>query len=200
MSDNVTSLPNRGKTLLTGAGRTLASTGQAPVGARKSFKNINPSTGLLRDNTMVDCILVRNVSGTTLYKEQVVRWKSGSRSEVDAKCYVDFVDVAGVVDEHLGSAGCPNYDCCWIAVKGQSLVKTSRTASDAEASFAVNQPVVALTAATSQATTAGRVWPAGLTTTVTTIMSIAANRIGKALSATTSANTDYSLLVNLDIA
>jgi hypothetical protein len=63
--------------------------------------------------------------------------------------------------------------------------------------------LVALTAATSAATTAGRVYPwTGLTSTVTqttdgTQSRRTINKIGRAMSATTSGNTNSDILVDL---
>jgi len=203
MSDNVTTLPRRGQTLLSGAGRTLSSSGQSPEGAEKWFKDVDPSTGALRSNKMVKCVLVRNTAGTTLYGKQIAKWKSGYRNkQVDGLSCVDFEECAGVIDDHLGSAGVPANDLFWLVVQGPALVRTSR-AANAENVWSVGQVATALTAVTSGATTAGRPRPFAVTTTVTTIMSVAFNRIGRAMSAKTTAQSGESatpyVLLDLNI-
>ena len=88
---------------------------------------------------------------------------------------------------------------CWIAVKGPTMINTAPTASTADNTFTIGDPVCALTAATSGALSAGRVAPFAVTTTVTTIMSVAFNKVGRAMSAMTSAQTIQDVLVNLEI-
>jgi len=63
--------------------------------------------------------------------------------------------------------------------------------------FNVNDVIVALTAATSQATTAGRVAPQVLTGATALLGNQVQNRLGRAMSAKTTANTNNSLLVNI---
>lgn len=204
MSNNVSGLPGRGQTLLTGAGRTLASTGQSEMleGVLKEFNDRDStSTALvkpLRSQAKVTMRLVRNVSGIALKPKFLVTWKTGKRfRQVDGYCCTDHQECAGVVDECLPAAGVPNYDLFWIAVKGPHLCKTSRTANDAECTIAEGAPLTALTAVTSQSTTAGRVqamlWN-GMTASTTQSVSICLNTIGRALTARTSANTGESTL------
>ena len=203
MADSVTTLPRRGQTLLTGTGRTLGTSGTAPAGAQKDFAYYTtpttPGAIMPAQQAMTTCILVRNRSGIALLPKRIVKWKSGSEGkEVDGYCAVDFECVAGVVDEHLPAAGVPANDLFWIAVKGPSLVLTDLANSAANV-HAVGRPFTALTAATSQATTAGRAQAFAVTTTVTSVMSIAFNKIGRAMSAKTTNQTNADLLVNLDI-
>ena len=66
MADTVSALPGRGQTLLSGAGRTLAATGQAVKleGTLKNFADRDSTaTGLSnrRTNAQVTMMLVRNV-------------------------------------------------------------------------------------------------------------------------------------------
>lgn len=204
MADNVTTLPNRGKTLLSGDNRTLSSTGQSPEGVVKYFDDVAPSTtpGVKskRSDKQVKCVLVRNAAGVALLPKLVVKWKSGKRGkQVDGYCNVDHEACAGVVDEHLPAAGVPANDLFWLAVEGPTLVTTS-SVGDATNVWAVDQIATALTAATSQGSaTAGRVRPFAVTTNTTNVASIAFNRIGRAMSAKTTANTSADLLMDLNI-
>ncbi len=87
MPDNVSGLPNRGKTYLSGSGRSLPSSyGQSAMleGYTQEFKDVdstsaNPKT--LRSNKMTTCMLVRNASGIALAAKRVVKWKSAKRNK-----------------------------------------------------------------------------------------------------------------------
>ncbi|SFH96981.1 hypothetical protein [Planctomicrobium piriforme] len=208
--ENATTLPKRGKTLLSGDGRTIASTDAAFVeGARADFDDIAPGQApgakVRRSNRRVTCILVRNVSGIALLPKRTVKWAAGYRGKrVDGYCSVTAEECAGVVDEHLPAAGVPNNDLFWIAVKGPSLTKTD-LAGGANNSIAEGDVLAALTAATSQATTSGRVAPwTGLTsaaagTTDGTQAKYLLNYLGRAMSAKTTAQTNQDILVDLAI-
>jgi len=202
MADNVAGLPGRGQTLLSGAGRTLSSTGQASKleGIAKWFSDRDSTvTGLnvLRSQKRVLMMLVRNASGIALASKAVVTWASGYRNKrVAGYCTLDHQEIAGVVDEFIGSSGVPSNDLFWLAVKGPSLVRKSN-AADATCVFTAGDILTSLTAATSQAATAGRIQPFTTTTNVTNAVSIILNRIGRALSASTTAQTGGSATPNL---
>lgn len=208
MADNVAPLPGRGKTLLSGANRTLSATGAASKleGLCKNFNDRCSAAATynqVRSQKTVKMMLVRNVSGVALAAKSVVKWATGYRNRrVGGYCSVNFEEVAGVVDEFIGSAGVPNNDLFWLAVAGPALIRKSLAAS-AECVIAEGQVLVALTAASSQAATAGRILPYAATTDVTSIASMALNRIGRALSASTTSQTGGSVtpdvLVDLEI-
>ena len=67
--------------------------------------------------------------------------------------------------------------------------------ADMSADVAAGGWVVALTAATSGATTAGRVAPQVLTGATAALAAMVQNRIGRALTAKTTANTNADMLV-----
>jgi hypothetical protein len=149
-----------------------------------------------RSNRFVRIRAVRNSSGINLLPERIARYKTTTRNtEVDGYTTVTAADWAGIVDEWLPAAGAPANTVFYIATHGPSEVLTDIAAVDTinEGDF-----LVALTAATSQATTAGRVDLAA-TTGSTTAVSInqLLNKLGRALSAKTSANTNSSILVDL---
>lgn len=211
MTDNVSGgLPRRGQTYLKGAtGRTITSTDAAQIeGATKLFDDVAPGQAsgakARRSNRQTLCILVRNASGIALLPKRIARWKSGQRGkQVDGYTTTTAAEAAGVIDEHLPASGVPANDLFWLAVKGPSLILTS-LAGDAENVISVDDTLVALTAATSQATTAGRAITWGLTATSTgstngTLTNHILNQLGKAMSAKTTANTNADLLVDLQI-
>lgn len=206
MSGNVTPLMAKGKTFLSGAGRTLSSTYGNDVGlegTRVEFDDLLPSTtggvSTPRSAGKKVCLLVRNVSGITLERRRVVKWKAGFRNKrVDGYCAVDFEEVAGVVDEALSTNGVPNHDLFWLEVKGPCLVKTALAASALNV-IAEGDKLVALTAAISQATTSGRIQSMAATTGTTSALSALYNYIGIAMSAMTTAQTNSDCLVDLKI-
>lgn len=169
-----------------------------------------------RTGRLVKCRLVRNVSGIPLLPKRCVTYQKSAGNyykRVDGYSTITADSVAGVVDEWLPTAGVRNNDLFWMVVEGPTeclndLDAVTGTRID------VGNLLIALTAVTSQATTAGRVRAVnptaastfteltGLTvseanTTDGTALAIAANIIGRALSARTSANTNSGVLVAL---
>ena len=154
----------------------------------------------LRSPGDVVCRLVRNASGITLSPKRLVNWKAGYRlKRVDGYTRTTACEVAGVTDEHFPSSGIPDGEMFWLAVKGHTLVKTSRAASAAETAWSAGARLVALTAATSQAVTAGRISPINLTGATENLANQILNNIGKAVSAITSGQTDSDCLVEVDL-
>jgi hypothetical protein len=206
MADNVVTLPNRGQTYLTGPNRTAdtsSTTTKAIQGIRKTFKDIDYSSTNVgvkppRSGGEVQCILVRNSSGIALLPGRTVIWKSTAQGkEVDGYTHLDALveqQCAGVVDEFLPTTGVPNNDYFWLVVKGPCLIKKSLDAN----TLAKDTYVVAITAATSQATTAGRIINYVQTSNATVASNQAANKIGIAMS--TSNTTAANILVYVDLA
>lgn len=198
MPDTAGQLPGRGATYLTGANRTITSTGQSLKleGYRKEFNDrdstITTGPNLLRSQKKVVMQLVRNVSGIALASKAVVTWATGYRNKrVAGYCTTNFQEIAGVVDEFIPSAGVPNNDLFWLTVKGPSLIRKS-LAADASNLILEGSVLVALTAATSQAATAGRIQPFIATSDLTNAVSCILNRLGRALSASTTNQTGGS--------
>jgi ketosteroid isomerase-like protein len=201
MSDNVTGLPKRGFTYHGGTpdsiGKTLGLEGH-PMRFMDDF----PASGGVRtkrSDSQVYAILVRNVSGVTLTPGRTVSWKAAFRGRrIDGFTTTTAQEVAGVVDDQLPAAGVANNDLFWLIVKGPVLIKTP-LAAGAGSVFAEGDVLVALTAATSQATTAGR--PAVLASAATTNTAAAIiNRFARVMSAMTTAQTNTNMLVDLNIA
>tara|TARA_R110000824_G_scaffold6882_4_gene31614 strand:- start:5142 stop:5759 length:618 start_codon:yes stop_codon:yes gene_type:complete len=138
-------------------GKTVDSSdlpGGSVVGQVHVFQDTDPANETkLRSNGDVVAIAVRNVSGISLLPKRVVTFKVDAiGKEVDGYCEVINERVAGIVDDHLPSSGCPDDDVCWIIVKGPCLAITSFV--NMAANMAVNDPVHAKAAASSTAGTA----------------------------------------------
>jgi hypothetical protein len=176
-------------------------------GIQALFKDVDPSDGTaLRSGREVKAILVRNVTGGTLYKGAIVTWAStyiGKR--VGGNCCVAMEQVAGVVDEHLSSAGVRNGDLFWLTVEGPTLALKSRVAGDGV--IVAGDPLFAATAAnstgTTGATTGGKFFMTGTTFNLTadvtggTIAQYGLNRLGRAISASTTSRTSSQELIDV---
>jgi hypothetical protein len=187
-------------------GRTIDSSnlgGPQLEGTEWEFEDIDYSSvgaKAQRTNRKVRCRIVRNASGIALLPKRVVRFKNTAGNDrvgqVDGYTTTTAADFAGVVDEWLPSAGVPANDLFYIVIEGPTRTLTD-IAGDADNVFSVGDVVVALTAATSQATTAGRVGPQDLTGATALLANQVQNRIGTALSAKTTANTNADLLIDM---
>jgi hypothetical protein len=176
-ADNVSALPKRGYTFY--GDKTPPTTYGQSVSVEGTFKTFNNETvstsggvTTLRDNQKIECILVRNASTISLLPGRVVTWQANyHRRRVDGYARLDFTGaIAGVVDDQLPAAGAQAGDLFWVMVKGPALVKTSLGA-DVQ-SFAA-------------------------TSNVTNAVSAIFNRIGLALSAKTTSNTNANVSVDL---
>jgi hypothetical protein len=104
---------------------------------------------------------------------------------------------AYVVDEML-TFNVPPYDLFYVVVKGPTLALTSLTAADfADATtIGVGDHLHCAAAASSQATTAGRIAVAGFAGTVGSVIAAqVANVVGRAMSSAQSTQTAYKLLI-----
>lgn len=169
------------------------------------FPHTDPSNQTVRlDSRPVIMRLMRNVSGVTLYAGMMVASKSGyEQKRFDGLARTTACEIAGVIDDHLGSGGVRNGDLCWVHVQGPAKVYTAYTASKL-GDVSVGSLLYAITVATSNVTTndAGRfqAWCGTFTATQTTDGTGAAillNHFGRALSACTSANTNTLKLVDM---
>jgi hypothetical protein len=207
MSQNVTPLPDRGFTY---HGGTPGAVGKSIVmeGSQVVFRDDVAVTGesakSIRSNRMTHAVLVRNTSGGVLLPGRQVTWAAGFRGRrVNGYSTTTAVEVAGVVDDQLPVGGVANNDLFWLLRKGPALVKTP-LAGGAGNVFAEGNALIALTAATSGAITAGRpaVFDFTATSTGTTNGDLGralANRFGRVMSAMTTGQTDAFMLVDLDI-
>ena len=202
MSDKVSSLPRRGQTWHGGAVDSDAYGNSVDKeGFVQEFADEEAVTGMgaqtKASSRTTTCILVRNTAAVALTPGRVVTWQADYRGKrVDGYGTATAAAVAGVVDDKLPSGGVAIGDLFWLMVKGPALVKTS-LAGDAENVIADGDNLVALTAATSGATTAGRINGQVLTGATQPLADQIQNRIGVAMSAKTTANTNADVLVDL---
>jgi len=161
------------------------------------FNDVNPHTGVQRTESQVRCRAVRNVSGITLLPGQLVQFST--TAGVYGTRVIGYSNATAgegyPVDEYLSSTtGCPNNDMCWIVIDGPAVIKTTM-AGDAGNLIPVGSWVVAATAAAStHSTTAGRVEVQVLTGATALLANQVQNRVGRALTARTTANTNTDTL------
>ncbi|MCX6141609.1 MAG: hypothetical protein NTZ35_00165 [Ignavibacteriales bacterium] len=155
-----------GQTL--GVSSLTSTEGASWVGAVKSFPDVNPITGQIRSGRTKTCIAVRNTSGVALLPKRVGKFAVAAGtalfSTVDGYSLVANDEFVGVVDEHLPSSGVAANDVFWLTVKGPTEILGALSGT----AIAVGDHLVAIVAATSGATTAGRVTPMPQATLITT--------------------------------
>lgn len=162
-------------------GATAATEGVNWEGCIKQFPDINPTTGAVRSNRIKTCVCVRNTSGSTLYKQRLVKFASGSLKAVDGYARTTYGIVAGVSDEWLSSAGVVANDLFWVTIEGPSQINTA-------AQVAVDDYLVATTAHTTNGTDSAGT--GGYASTVSfTAATIQQPIIGRVLAGTTGAVT-----------
>lgn len=109
--------------------------GSTVVGTRKVFRDEDPKTGALKSNRTVECIAVKNTSGSALLPGQVAKFKASAiLTEVDGLAEAAST-LIGVVDEYLPAAGVPNGEVFWLVVRGPSTVTKTATSVSAGASY-----------------------------------------------------------------
>lgn len=151
-----------------------------------------------RTNRYVRCRIVRNVAAAALLPGRLARFiKTAGNYGAQVDGYTATTAERGYpIDEWLPAAGVAVNDLFWIVVDGPAAVKTD-LAGGANNVINVGDVLVALTGATSGATTAGRVAPQDLTGATALLANQQQNRIGYALTARTTGNTDASVLVEV---
>lgn len=146
--------------------------GSNMVGIRKVFRDEHPRLGVLYSNHIVECIAVRNTSGSPLLPGQTV--------ELDATLTqasglaTDTTTVHAVVDEYLPPAGAAANEVLWVVVKGPSVPVKTAAASGAG---------IAAKASVSTSATAG------------SVATGSGNRVGYAMAAATSTATSLRVFV-----
>lgn len=152
--------------------------------------NVGDGTVVLR--------VVRNVSGTALAAKRLVRFQSGYEGRrVDGYGAVQN-QWTYPVDDAYGSQTIANNDLFYVVVRGPCLINSSLAGADTN--WSVGDYVACCTAATSQATTAGRLAQGTCAITGNTgpgIMKDIRNQIGRALTAATTNNTNTDTLVDV---
>lgn len=183
------------------------------VGQEWLFEDIDYSVGNgvgakpVRTEKKVRCRLVQNVSGIALLPKRLARFKLGTPVEATGKVdgYARLTaERAFPIDEFLPAAGVPDKGYFWLIMEGPAIIKLPLAGAGFNGDIAVGDRLVALTAATSGATTAGRISKENITGSTqaadyTFLFDQISNRIGRALSAaaSTDANTDGNVLVDV---
>jgi len=154
-----------------------------------------------RSNRFVTLRAVRNSSTVALLPKRVVRYKTTTlHTEVDGYTALTSQYFAGVVDEFLPAAGVPVGDVFFIAVKGPTLCLTDiapLASVIAEDDQMVASTAAASTAAATPGTDGGRVSEAAFTGSTAVLGEQIMNRVGRALSAKTTGNTNADILIDL---
>lgn len=170
--------------------------GDQYLGKEYVFEDIDYSTAGMkatRTGHPVRCRIVRNSSAGALLPKRLVSYKAATnRQEVDG--YADTTNEYCLpLDEWLPAAGVPQYDLAYVVVEGPAVCLTD-LAGGANNLLPEATVLVALTAATSGATTAGRVSPADLTGATSLLATPVLNAVGRNLSAKTTGNTNADIL------
>lgn len=189
---------SRGETYYNGGTIDTADLGGLNLeGKEWVFEDADGNTGVSRSSRSVKCRVVRNTAAIALLPKRVARFELGANeygSRVDG--YATATAAEGFpIDEYLGAAGVPVNDLCYIVVEGPAVVLSGLT--DFGAVVAPGDWLVAITGATSGATTSGRVALQVLTGATAALADQVQNRIGRALSAATTANTNTDLLIHV---
>jgi hypothetical protein len=112
--------------------------GSTVVGTRKVFRDEDPKTGALKSNRTVECIAVKNTSGSALLPGAVAKFKDAAiLSEVDGLATTSTA-LMGVVDEYLPAAGVPANEVFWLVVRGPSTVTKTATSVAAGAAYGLS--------------------------------------------------------------
>lgn len=139
--------------------------------------------------------VVRNRSGAALVGRRAVSFATtAGKHEVEVSGYAAVGSArAYVVDDLLTSV--PDKDLFFVVVEGPCLAKTALS-GDVSNLIVQGDYLHAMTAATTGATTAGRLAAATLTGATSVLASQIANVVGRAMSAKTTANTNADILIN----
>lgn len=141
--------------------------------------------------------ICRNHSGAALLPKYAVKFNvTAGKGNYDVAGNADVTaEKTAIVDEFLPAAGVPDKDLFYVVVEGPTLAKTDLAGGSTNV-IAVGDPLVALTAATTGATTAGRLITGDLTGATAVLAKQIKNTFGAAMSAMTTAQTNADVLVN----
>lgn len=179
-----------------GLGKTVLDTADSTsyedlLGTEVEFEDFTPGSGAARNTGLkTKYVLVRNSSGATLLPGRACVWRAGYRGRaVDGMVTTTAGEIAGIVDPFLPSSGVGANHLFLLAIGGPSFVRTDIAAS-ANNVFSEGSLLVGLTAATSQATTSGRVSVADFTGATVNLANQLLNGVARAMSANTTAQTN----------
>lgn len=141
--------------------------------------------------------ICRNNSGITLLGKRAAKFNIvAGKVDQDVSGYADVTSERSyIIDDLLPALGVPNGDLFFVVIEGPCLARTG-LAADGTNVLVAGDLLHALTAATTGATTSGRVGPAVLTGATSVLALQILNIVGRALSAKTTANTNADVLIN----
>lgn len=143
--------------------------------------------------------VVRNNSGVAILPRQLCMYSSTAYSQQVTGLQRLTALEGRPADEFLPAAGCPDKDLFYITIEGgaECLTDLAAGANNVLVASTVGQQqwCVALTAVTSQCTTAGRIAPQDTSGVTTALANQIQNRIGLVLSAMTTTQTNAAVLV-----
>jgi hypothetical protein len=187
---------------------TTASAGLATVdttvlanleGKEYVVEDEDPATATARTGRQVKLRMLRNKSGFALLPKKTCKYSTNTAdiypSHVRGHGHLTAERVA-IVDEYLPAAGVADGDLFYGVIEGPSLCLTD-LAGGANNLIPIGTSLVSLTAATSNATTAGRVAPQDLTGATGLLGNQLQNRIGVAITAMTTSQTNAGVLVDV---
>lgn len=154
----------------------------------------------------IKAIATRNTSGIALLPKRVVQFETtaglSNLHSVAGYCTVFAGAHNAIVDDSLPSGGVADDDIFWAIVQGPVLCLVPMVGSSFNGTdIAVGDKLIACTAATSQATSAGRVTNKTFSSVTAGVFDAAVNLIGTALSARTTGETTgaVDILINAQI-
>lgn len=181
----------RGSTFFGIGGTTDANGGFNYLGAEWRHQDVTYGT-----NQYVTIRAVRNTGSFALLPGRMCAFDSS----YPLNCINGYTDVSyqpGVIlDELLPSGGLAANDIGYVIMEGPTLAWTPLDGG-ADNPIAFLDPLAAITAATSGATTAGRVATANTSGSTSSQRDSLLNVVGRAMSAKTTANTNTQVLVNV---
>jgi hypothetical protein len=161
------------------------------------FEDVHPRTGIKRTGRPVRCRIVRNVGAAALLPKRLCRFvlTSGLYGlRVDG--YATTTAAEGYpLDEYLPDAGLAVNDLGWLVMDGPAVCLTPL--ADGSADLTVGNSVVAITGATSGATTSGRVENQVLTGATALLANQVQNRVGRAMTTRVTNSTNTDILVDV---
>jgi hypothetical protein len=150
----------------------------------------------LRSGQKIHAVVMRNVSGSTLYAGRAVSPKEGYEHERFEATYTTACPLAGIIDDRLGSAGVRNGDMCLVIVKGPCDYCTP----SASPTTAIGDLLYAKTGDEGKLTRHAKALAFTATeTTDGTMGKVLKNSIGRALEAATSGETSTAKLIDVNV-
>lgn len=180
-----------------GAGGTPNATDGASLEGREYEVEDTTPAGVRRSNRRRTLRVVRwTQSAFNALPKHLVTFEASADNEgqcdgrvttTAARCYP--------VDEYLPSAGVVQHDLFYVVVKGPAVCVTPM--SNTSADMAAGNFLVSITAATSGATTAGRLTNQDLTGATALLANQVQNRVGVAVTSRVTNSTNTDILVNI---